>query len=129
MKKGSSNGQIMIIVVMVMTSVFVTASLLSSILVRDMKSLRIVFDANRAFYAADSGVEWRMYEIMRNATTTGPVMINGSSCCQIDCGGGIGGPCTPTEQGNSIFFTIKSLGETTSTYDMIIKRGIETNLY
>ena len=129
MTKKNLSGQIMIIVVVVMTGVFITASLFSSLLVREIKSLRIIFDANKAFYAADSGVEWRMYEILRQTTITGPVMENGTACCQIDCGAGIGNPCLPTEQGGEAFFVLKSLGSATSVYEMLVRRGIETNLY
>jgi hypothetical protein len=115
-------------VVLIMTGVFASASLLSSILIREIKSLRVISDASRAFYAADSGVEWKMYEIFRDTVVSGPVMENGSSCCQIDCGGGVGQACQAVERFGLVQFMIKSVGSATTSYDVLLKRGIETNL-
>mgnify|MGYP005812954449 CR=1 FL=1 len=115
--------QIMILVVVLMTTVFSLAISSQMSFLLNLRQSRLIMDSVKAFYAADSGVEWKMYQffIEKNAST--PSLTNGTSCCGSENVTII----EPSRVGTK--FQIKSTGVSPATGDQKIKRTINANLF
>jgi len=114
--------QIMILVVVLMATVFTLAISSQMSFLLSLRQSRLIGDSVKAFYAADSGVEWKMYEFIINKTITKPILTNNTSCC------GSGDIIIKELSGIGGRFRIKSTGVSPATGDQKIKRTINTDL-
>lgn len=85
------------------------ASIIVTIVATQFRLSSDINNSAAAVYAADSGVEWQLYQIRKGASVTMPTMSNGAAL-------------TVTVTGSYPNFTIKSLG----SY-MTVKRQFEVN--
>ncbi len=113
--------QVMILVVVLMTTIFALAISSQMSFLLSLRQSRLAIDLVKAFYAADSGVEWKMYEFFIGDISK-PTLTNQTSCC---------GPedifiTTPSDIGTK--FRIKSIGTSPATGDQNIKRTINSDL-
>jgi|SRR3989344_3690194 len=114
MKKPEENinqdGIVLLLTVVILSVVTLIAILIVNIVVTQLKLVKDVGDSQSAVYAADSGIEWQLYQIRKSASVPQPIMLNSAT---IDV----------TVTGTAPNFTIKSLGSFQST-----KRKFEVNL-
>ena len=103
------SGIALILTVIISSIVLLTAGLIASIVMIQLKLASDISDSTIAIYAADSGVEWQLYQIRRGASVPAPIMSNGASILTTIIGG------YPN-------FTIKSLG----SYGLV-KRQLEVS--
>ena len=96
----SSAGQsgVALLLTMIILSVVTLVSVfIVNIVSNELKLSRDINDSKKAIYAADSGVEWQLYQIRQGATVASPVMSNGAIV-------------SVTVTGSYPIFNIKSLG-------------------
>jgi hypothetical protein len=101
----------MMITVVVLGSTLLSASVIAGLLlVLQIRQGGNLAASARAFYAADGGIEWGLYQFTKGGTLTAPVFTNGaqsSVTCRDDTGGAI--DCT-----SSSTRTIRSVGSSGS---------------
>ena len=84
--------------------------------------MNTILDSVKAFYAADAGVEWKFYSILKNDSIEPPLLSNNASCCGLQDIELI----VPENPGERI--RIKSVGRSPASSSLyIIRRSIETN--
>lgn len=99
--------QVMILVVVLMTTIFALAISSQMSFLLSLRQSRLAIDSVKAFYAADSGVEWKMYEFFIGDISE-PTLTNETSCCGEDIS-----ITTPSDIG--IKFRIISTGTSPAT--------------
>ena len=114
--------QVMILVVVLMTTIFVLAISSQMSFLLSLRQSRLAIDSVKAFYAADSGVEWKMYTFIMVESISAPSFNIYASCC------GAGDISTTTLSGIGTKFRIKSVGTSPATGDQKIKRTINSDL-
>jgi Tfp pilus assembly protein PilX len=114
--------QVMILVVVLMTTIFALAISSQMSFLLSLRQSRLIMDSVKAFYAADSGVEWKMYEFFTVKSISAPSLTNNTSCC----GSSNIAIIEPSRIGSK--FRIKSTGISPATGDPKINRTINTDL-
>ena len=114
--------QVMILVVVLMATIFTLSISSQMSFLLSLRQSRLVMDSVRAFYAADSGVEWKMYEFFMAKSISAPKLTNNTSCC------GSGDITIIEPSGIGSKFRIKSTGAYPASGDQKIKRTINTDL-
>ncbi|MDP2946307.1 MAG: hypothetical protein Q8N61_02540 [bacterium] len=93
----NQKGITLLLTVIIISIIMSIAILISNIVITQLKLAGDISDSVAAIYAADSGVEWQLYQIRYGASVPVPVMSNGAIV-------------TTTVIGSYPNFTIKSLG-------------------
>lgn len=93
----NQKGIALLLTMIIISIVLLIATLISNIVITQLKLAGDINDSTVAIYAADSGVEWQLYQIRYGASIPTPVMSNGATVFV-------------TITGASPNFTIKSLG-------------------
>lgn len=99
----NQRGIALLLTVIIISIVMMIATLIANIVITQLKLAGDINDSVVAIYAADSGVEWQLYQIRQGCLSDPdkcvpqPVMFNGATI-------------TTTLTGSSPSFTIKSLG-------------------
>ena len=111
MKKINKNqsGIALLLTMIILSATVLTATLIAAIVIIQFKLSSDINNSTIAIYAADSGVEWQLYQIRNGSSVPAPVMSNGATT-------------TTTVTGISPNFTIKSLGAYKE-----VKRQFEVN--
>ena len=76
--KDKSSGQIFLMSILVLAAVMTSALFLMSILIKNFRQSIETSESVKAFYAADSAMEWEIYNSL-NDNVDGPEMKNGTS--------------------------------------------------
>ena len=99
MKKINKNqsGISLLLTVAILSAVTLIAVLIVDIVIVQLKLAKDIGDSQAAIYAADSGVEWQLYQIRKGVSVASPAMSNGATV-------------ETTVTGSAPNFTIKSLG-------------------
>ncbi|MBI2446410.1 MAG: pilus assembly PilX N-terminal domain-containing protein [Parcubacteria group bacterium] len=105
----AQNGIALLLTVVILSIVTLIAVLIANIVIVQLKLAKDIGDSQVAIYAADSGVEWQLYQIKKGVSVASPVMLNGSTV-------------VTTVTGVAPSFTIKSLGSYQS-----VKRQFEVS--
>jgi len=90
-------GIALLLTVVIISIVLLIAALIANIVITQLKLAGDINDSVAAIYAADSGVEWQLYQIRNGVSVTAPAMSNGATL-------------SVTLTGAYPNFTIKSLG-------------------
>ena len=77
--KDKSSGQIFLMSILVLAAVMTSALFLMSIFIKDFRQSIETSESVKAFYAADSAMEWEIYNSLNDSDVDGPVMNNGTS--------------------------------------------------
>ena len=93
----NQKGIALLLTVIIISIVLLTATLIANVVVTQLKLAGDINDSTTAIYAADSGVEWQLYQIRNGGLVSAPTMSNGAIV-------------SATVTGISPNFTIKSLG-------------------
>ena len=72
-------GQIFLMSILILSVVLTAGMVLMAIFVRDLKQSTETSASVKAFYAADSAMEWQLYNTLSGSTAVSPVMTNGTS--------------------------------------------------
>ena len=108
-KNKREKGIALLLTMMILSAGTLIATLIASIVVVQFKLSSDVNNSTIAIYAADSGVEWQLYQIRNGAAVPVPAMSNGATISTV-------------VTGSSPNFTIKSLGAYKE-----VKRQFEVN--
>lgn len=108
--KKNESGIALLLTLVILSVVVLIAAFIVNVVVTQLKLARDIDYSQSAIYAADSGVEWQLYQIRKSASVPSPVMSNGATV-------------RVTVTGSAPSFIIKSLG----TYQSV-KRQFEVNL-
>ena len=73
------SGQIFLMSILVLSAVMASALFLMSIFIKDFRQSIETSESVKAFYAADSAMEWQIYNCLNDPDASAPVMINGTS--------------------------------------------------
>ncbi len=95
--KTTQSGIALLLTVIILSVVILVAVSITGIVITQLKLARDIDDSKVAIYAADSGVEWQLYQIRQGVSVASPVMLNGATV-------------VTTVTGTVPNFTIKSLG-------------------
>ena len=93
----AQKGIALLLTVIIISIVLLIATLIANIVITQLKLAGDINDSTTAIYAADSGVEWQLYQIRNGVSVPAPAMSNGATV-------------SVTVVGASPNFTIKSLG-------------------
>jgi len=104
-------GIAVLITVMIISIVMLVATLIANITATQLKLASDIADSTTAIYAADSGVEYKLYQIRKEGNTTGAEISLSN-----------GATVSVTVSGALPSLTIKSLGSYRS-----VKRQFEVN--
>ena len=105
--KNNEGGVALLLTVIILSIVTLVSVFIVNVVSNELKLAGDINDSKKAIYAADSGVEWQLYQIRQGASVASPVMSNGASV-------------SVTVVGSYPNFTIKSLGSFN-----IVKRQFE----
>lgn len=108
-KNKKQSGVALLLTVIILSVVTLVSVFIVNIVSNELKLTGDINDSKKAIYAADSGVEWQLYQIRQGASVASPVMSNGATV-------------SVTVTGSFPSFTIKSLG----SYN-VVKRQFEIN--
>jgi len=108
-KNKREKGIALLLTMIILSAGMLIAMLIATIVVVQFKLSSDVNHSMIAVYAADSGVEWQLYQIRNGASVPAPTMSNGASV-------------STTVIGSYPNFTVKSLGSYGS-----VKRQFEIN--
>lgn len=103
------SGITLLLTVIILSIVILIAILIANIVIVQLKLAKDIDDSQVAIYAADSGIEWQLYQIKKSVSVSSPVMSNGTVI-------------ETTVTGTAPNFTIKSLGSYQS-----VKRQFEVS--
>lgn len=103
------SGIALLLTVIILSIVTLIAVLIANIVIVQLKLAKDIDDSQAAVYAADSGIEWQLYQIKKGIVVSSPVMLNGAVI-------------ETTVTGVAPSFTIKSLGSYQS-----VKRQFEVS--
>ena len=93
----NQKGIALLLTIIIISVVLLIATLISNIVITQLKLAGDINDSTTAIYAADSGAEWQLYQIRQGTSVPAPTMSNGATV-------------SATVTGSSPNFTIKSLG-------------------
>jgi len=93
----NQKGIALLLTVIVVPIVLSVAVLIASVVITQLKLAGDINHSTIAIYAADSGMEWQLYQIRNGVSVPAPVMFNGAAV-------------SATVTGDFPNFTIKSLG-------------------
>lgn len=84
MKK--SKGQIFLMSILILSVVLTAGMVLMAIFIKDLKQSTETSTSVKAFYAADSAMEWQLYKTFVDSSVSSPLQPfeNGASCCSND---------------------------------------------
>ncbi|MCX6813275.1 MAG: hypothetical protein NTV77_02190 [Candidatus Azambacteria bacterium] len=105
----NQKGIALLLTVIIISIVLLIATLIANVVVTQLKLAGDINDSATAIYAADSGVEWQLYQIRNGVSVPAPAISNGATV-------------SVTVAGASPNFTIKSLGSYRA-----VKRQFEVN--
>lgn len=108
-KNNKESGIALLLTVIILSAVILIAVLIANIVIVQLKLAKDIGDSQTAIYAADSGVEWQLYQIKKGVSVASPAMSNGATV-------------ETTVTGTAPNFTIKSLGSYQS-----VKRQFEVS--
>ena len=108
-KNKREKGIALLLTIIILSATMLTATLVATIVIIQLKLSSDINNSTIAIYAADSGIEWQLYQIRNGASVPAPNMSNGATI-------------STTVIGNYPNFTIKSLG----SYGLV-KRQLEVN--
>jgi len=108
MPKFKLKGQIFLMSILVLSVVLIAGLLLMTIFTKDLRRALETSHSVEAFYAADSAMEWQLYNTLRGSIISGPSMTNNTS---FDC-----------QNNYSTLGNIQCIGIASN-----IRRGIEVN--
>lgn len=108
-KNNNQSGIALLLTVIIISIVTLIAGFIANIVIVQLRLARDIGDSQAAIYAADSGVEWQLYQIIKGVSVASPVMSNGATI-------------STTVTGTNPNFTIKSLGSYQS-----VKRQFEAS--
>lgn len=74
-----SSGQIFLMSILVLSAVMASALFLMSIFIKDFRQSIETSESVKAFYAADSAMEWQIYNSLNTPQEIGPQMLNNTS--------------------------------------------------
>lgn len=95
--KNSQRGIALLLTVIISSVVLLVSGLIVSIVLVQQKLASDISDSTIAIYAADSGMEWQLYQTIKGVSVPSPIMSNGAVV-------------STTVTGVAPNFTIKSLG-------------------
>lgn len=72
-------GQIFLMSILILSAVMASALLLMSISIKNFRQAIETSESVKAFYAADSAMEWQIYNALNDPDATAPVMVNNTS--------------------------------------------------
>lgn len=90
-------GIALLLSIIILAIVILITVLIAAIVAMQLKLASDINDSAAAIYAADSGVEWQLYQIRQGASVSSPAMSNGATIEMV-------------VTGTAPNFTIKSLG-------------------
>src|SRR3989344_7330449 len=93
----NQNGVALLLTVIILSIVTSIAILVANIVITQLKLSKDIDNSQAAIFAADSGIEWQLYQIRKSAIVPMPTMSNGATI-------------NVTVTGVSPNFNIKSLG-------------------
>ncbi|KKS44830.1 hypothetical protein A2567_02310 [Candidatus Azambacteria bacterium RIFOXYD1_FULL_42_11] len=96
-KNDKETGITLLFTMIILAFVLLTAVLIVDIVIVQLKLSGDINDSLVAIYAADSGVEWQLYQIRKGQSIPSPIFVNGAAV-------------ETTVTGSAPNFTIKSLG-------------------
>ena len=70
------SGQIFLMSILVLSAVMASALFLMSIFIKDFRQSIETSESVKAFYAADSAMEWQIYNALNDPDASAPVMNN-----------------------------------------------------
>lgn len=105
----NQSGIALLLTVVILSIVTLIAVLIANIVIVQLKLAQDIGDSQAAIYAADSGVEWQLYQIRKGISVASPAMLNGATVETMVTG------AAPN-------FTVKSLGSYQS-----VKRQFEVS--
>jgi len=105
----NQKGIVLLLTIIIISIVLLVAALIADIVVTQLKLAGDINDSTVAIYAADSGVEWQIYQVRKGVSVPVPAMSNGALI-------------STTIIGSYPSFTIRSLG----SYGLV-KRQLEVN--
>lgn len=108
-KNNKENGITLFLTMIILSIVILISVLIANIVIVQLRLAKDIDDSQAAVYAADSGVEWQLYQIKKGVSVSSPVMSNGAVV-------------ETTVTGTAPNFTIKSLGSYQS-----VKRQFEVS--
>lgn len=108
-KNINQKGIALLLTIIVLSIIMLIATFITTIVIAQLKISGDINDSIVAVYAAESGIEWQLYQKRQGAVVVAPVMSNGASLSVV-------------VTGNFPNFTIKSLGSYRS-----VKRQFEVN--
>lgn len=73
------SGQIFLMSILILSAVMISALFLMSIFIKDFRQSIETSESVRAFYAADSAMEWQIYNSLNDPDISEPEMKNGTS--------------------------------------------------
>jgi len=70
------SGQIFLMSILILSVVMTSALFLMSIFIKDFRQSIETSESVKAFYAADSAMEWQIYNVLNDPDAQPPVMLN-----------------------------------------------------
>ena len=84
--KNKQNGQVLLITVLIMMSTFTLAIAIGGMVLYELRSMVNTNQSTKAIYAAESGVEHKLFIMNKSVGASAPTMENGTSYeCSSDC--------------------------------------------
>lgn len=74
--KLKSSGQVFLLSLLILSAVMISALFLMSIFIKDIRQTTETSESVKAFYAADTAVEWQIYNTLNDPDIERPVMNN-----------------------------------------------------
>jgi len=71
-----SSGQIFLMSILILGAVMASALFLMAIFIKDFRQSVETSESVKAFYAADSAMEWQIYNSLNDPDASAPVMMN-----------------------------------------------------
>lgn len=109
MANNKESGIALLLTIIILSIVTLIAVLIANIVIVQLRLARDIGDSQAAIYAADSGIEWQLYQIKKGVSVASPIMSNGATV-------------ETKVIGEASNFTVKSLGSYQS-----VKRQFEVN--
>lgn len=107
--KINQSGIALLLTLVILSVVILIAVFIVNVAVTQLKLARDIDYSQSAIYAAESGIEWQLYQIRKETTVSPPIMSNGATVSVI-------------VTGTAPNYNIKSLGSYQS-----VKRQFEIN--
>jgi hypothetical protein len=75
-KKDRLSGQIFLMSILILSAVMTSALFLMSIFIKDFRQSIETSESVKAFYAADSAMEWQIFNTLNDPDASAPIMMN-----------------------------------------------------